>query len=408
MIMTLRKWKKWQIALAVFGLLAIGLAFLWPTAPQPPGSVTSVAQLEAYAEALVKFGTPPGMSLVVVKNGETVYSKGFGWADRPRQITATPQTVYHWWSCTKIVTAIAVLQLQERGKLRLEDSVTHYLPFFKVQYPSAASRVITIQHLLTHSSGLPDAGFRIMSWIHHDGEPSVNQTAMVENVLPEFSELAFEPGDHAEYTNIGYMVLGAIIEKVTGQAYEDFIRENVLEPLGMKHTDFLYTRAMEPYEAAGSHPLFDKWVPLIPFLGASYVREIYGNHVWLKRAYNDQTPPSGLIGPAEDAARLVIAYLNGGELDGQRILSRESIAAMTHEGHIKGKADDPEINRRQGIGWRVYDDQGRMMIKHDGGGLGFSTVMQLYPDEGLGIVLFTNDVTSETRKIVRVAGGLKW
>ena len=114
-----------------------------------------------------------------------------------------------------------------------------------------------------------------------------------------FRTLAFEPGDHAEYTNIGYMVLGAIIEKVTGQAYEDYIRENVLEPLGMKHTDFLYTRAMEPYEAAGSHPLFDKWAPLIPFLGASYVREIYGNHVWLKRAYNDQTPPSGLIGPAD-------------------------------------------------------------------------------------------------------------
>ncbi|RPH80469.1 MAG: class A beta-lactamase-related serine hydrolase [Nitrospiraceae bacterium] len=133
--MTLRKWKRWQIALAVFGMLAIGLAFLWPKAPQPPSSVTSVAQLEAYTEALVNFGTPPGMSLVVVKNGEIVYSKGFGWADHPRQIAATPQTVYHWWSCTKIVTAIAVLQLQEQGKLRLEDSVAQFLPFFKVHCP---------------------------------------------------------------------------------------------------------------------------------------------------------------------------------------------------------------------------------------------------------------------------------
>jgi D-alanyl-D-alanine carboxypeptidase len=231
---------------------------------------------------------------------------------------------------------------------------------------------------------------------------------MVERVLPEFSTLVFEPGDHAEYTNIGYMVLGAIIEKVTGQAYEDYIRLNILKPLGMEHTDFLYTKTMEPYEAAGAHPLFDKWTPLIPFLGGSYVREIAGNHVWLRRVYNDQTPPTGLIGPATDAARLVATYLNGGELDGRRILSRESIAAMTHEGHIRGKADDPQINRRQGIGWQAYDDKGRLMIKHDGGGLGFSTTMQLYPDENLGFVLFTNDVACEGWRIVNLAAGLDW
>jgi D-alanyl-D-alanine carboxypeptidase len=406
--MTLGKWKRWQIVLAVFGMLAIGLAFLWPRAPQPPDTVTSVAQLEAYIKTLVDFGTPPGMSLVVVKNGEVVYSKGFAWADHPRQIAATPQTVYHWWSCTKIVTAIAILRLREQGKLRLDDSITKFLPFLKLQYPSVASRVITIQHLLNHSSGLPDAGFRIMSWIHHDGEPSVDQTAMVEKVLPGFSTLAFEPGDHAEYTNIGYMVLGAIIEKVTGQAYEDYIRESILEPLGMKHTDFLYTKAMEPYEATGAHPLFDMWTPLIPFVAWSYVREISGNHVWLKRVYNDQTPPSGLIGPATDAARLVTAYLNGGELDGRRVLSRESIIAMTYEGQIRGKADDPQINRRQGIGWQVYDDRGRLRIKHEGGGLGFSTVMQMYPEDKLGFVLFTNDVACEGWRIVNLAAGLDW
>jgi len=153
--MTLGKWKRWQIALAVVGLLVIGLAFLWPKAPKPPNTVASVEELEAYIETLVDFGTPPGLSLVVVKNDQLAYSKGFGWADHPRQIAATPQTVYHWWSCTKILTAIAVLQLQEQGKLRLNDSVTQFLPFFKVQYPSAASRVVTIQDLLTHSSGLP-------------------------------------------------------------------------------------------------------------------------------------------------------------------------------------------------------------------------------------------------------------
>jgi CubicO group peptidase (beta-lactamase class C family) len=247
-----------------------------------------------------------------------------------------------------------------------------------------------------------------MSWIHHDGEPPVNQTALLEKVLPDFSKLEFEPGNHAEYTNIGYMVLGAIIEKVSGETYEAYIREHLLEPLGMMHTDFQYTQAMEPFEAAGSHPLFDKWTPLVPFIAPSYVREVSGRHLWLKRVYTDQTPSTALIGPATDAARLVAAYLNGGELDGRRILSEESIARMTHEGHIKGKANDPNKNRQQGIGWQVYDDHGQMMMKHDGGGLGFSTVMQLYPDKKLGFVLFTNDVTCDTWSITRLASSLDW
>jgi D-alanyl-D-alanine carboxypeptidase len=406
--MTFRRWKHWQSTLAVIAILTIGLMFLWPKAPQPPKKVTSVPQLETYITSLIQSGSPPGMSLIVLKNGVTVYSKGFGWADHPRNIKANPQTVYHWWSCTKIVTAIAVLQLKEQGKLRLSDSVTAFLPFFKVQYPSMTSRTITIQHLLTHSSGLPDAHFRIMSWVHHDGSPSLNQTAMVEDVLPEYSTLVFEPGDHAEYTNIGYMVLGAIIEKLTGETYEEYVRKNILEPLGMKHTDFLYTKAMEPDEAGGAHPLFDLWTPLIPFVAGSYVRDISNGHIWLKRVYNDQTPPSGLIGPASDAARLLSAYLNGGELDGHRILSRESISEMSRGGYLGVGGSGAQINPKQGIAWQVYADKGRFMIKHDGGGLGFSTVMQMYPDEQLALVLFANDATCESWRIVNLAAGLDW
>jgi CubicO group peptidase (beta-lactamase class C family) len=402
------KWKKWQVVLLSFGLIIVGLLVFWPKPPEPPQIIASVGEFETYLQRLVDFGIPPGLSFVVVKDGKLFYEKGFGWADRPRKIAATSESIYHWWSITKIATAIAILQLQEEGKLRLDDPVKSYLSFFNVQYPSANSAVITIRHLLTHSSGLPDAGFRIMSWIHHDGEPSVNQTALVEKVLPDFSKLEFEPGDHAEYTNVGYMVLGAIIEKVSGQTYETYIRKHLLEPLGMTHTDFQYTHAMEPFEAAGSHPLFDKWTPLVPFIAASYVREISGNHLWFKRVYNDQTPPTGLIGSATDAAHLAAAYMNGGELDGRRILSQESIARMTNEGHIKGKTNDPRSKRMQGIGWQVYDDDGRVMIKHEGGGLGFSTVMQLHPDKKLGFVLFTNDVTCQTWRIMNLAASLSW
>ena len=402
------KWKRWQLLLLSFVLLLVGLQLFWPKVPSPPVTITSVAEFESYMEKLVDFGTPQGMTFVVIKNGRVIYSKGSGWADRPRNIPAGPETSYHWWSCTKIATAIAVLQLQEKGKLRLDDRVIQYLPFFKVQYPSAASKAISIRNLLNHSSGLPEPGFRIMSWIHHDGEPSVNQTELVERVLPEYAKLMFEPGERTAYTNVGYMVLGAVIEKVTGQTYEAYIKEHILDPLGMNHTDFLYTKAMEPDEAAGSHPVFDLWTPLIPFVGGTYVREVFGGHLWFKRVYTDQTPPTGLIGSANDAARLALAYLNEGELDGRRILSRESITWMTHAGLAKAGDNDPRISRRQGIGWQMYNDRGRLMIKHEGGGLGFSTIIQLYPDDKLGFVLFTNDVGCECWRIVNLAATLSW
>jgi CubicO group peptidase (beta-lactamase class C family) len=407
-IMKSRKRKKWLIVLLIFSLILIGLMVFWPRAPKPPETVKSIAELEIYLEKLVDFGTPPGMSLVVVKNDSIIYSKGFGWADQPRKIRATPETVYHWWSITKIVTAIAILQLQEQGKLHLDDPVSKFLPFFKVQYLSPTSKTITIRNLLNHSSGIPDPVFKIMRWIHHEGEPNLNQTALVEKVLPDFSKLTFEPGTDTRYTNIGYMVLGAIIEKVTNQTYENYIRQNILQPLGMDHTDFIYTKEMETYEAAGSHPLFDKWTPLVPFIAGSYIREIYGNHIWLEHIYTDQTPPSGLIGSVMDAACLERAFLNNGVFDDRRILSAESVKQMTTESHIK-KVDDPfPYFVRQGFGWQVYKDRGGLMLRHEGGGIGFNTIMQIYPDEKLGFILFSNDVKCEYWQIIKYVASLNW
>jgi CubicO group peptidase (beta-lactamase class C family) len=231
---------------------------------------------------------------------------------------------------------------------------------------------------------------------------------LIKKVLPDYSKLKFEPGDHAEYSNLGYMVLGAIIEGVTGMLYEDYIRRNVLQPLRMNRTDFLYTKAMGPDEAAGAHPIFDLMTPLLPFAAGSYIRELECGHIWMERVYTDQTPPTGLIGSVGDAARLAAAYLNGGVFNGQRILSQESIATMTYEGQTRANDEDSLNYRRQGIGWQIYGKSGRRVLTHDGGGPGFSTKIQLYPDEHLGFVLFTNDATCEPWKIINLAGTLKW
>jgi CubicO group peptidase (beta-lactamase class C family) len=379
--------------------------------PKPPDNVSNILELENYLNKLTGSGTPPGLTLAVVKNDSLIYCKGFGWADKPGKIKAAPATIYHWWSCTKIITAIAILQLQEKRLLNINDPVYMYLPFFNVDYPSDTCKKITILNLLNHSSGLPDLSvITLINWIHHYGEPSVNQTNFLIKKLPKYSSLNFEPGDHFQYSNLGYMVLGAIIEKVTGITYEDYVRNNILLPLRMKNTDFVYTNAMKLNEAAGAHPLFNIMTPLIPFLAGSYIRELDWSHIWLKRVYTDQTPPSGLIGSTEDASHLVAAYLNGGELNGIRILSPESLRNMTYSGYSKIKGDDTSIYRRQGIGWQIYGRPGsdRWVLTHDGGGPGFCTKIQLYPDEKLGFILFANDDTCEPWKIVKLAAAIKW
>jgi len=404
--------KKNKFVLIVFLLLVIVYGYsVWPKIPQPPDSVKNVTELNAYLEELVNSGTPQGLSMVIVKNDSIVYNKGFGWADSPRKIQATPQSVYHWWSITKIPTAIAILQLQEKGKLQLDDSVSKYLSFFKVKYPSDKSNAITIRHLLNHSSGITDASaFSLMKWIHHDGEPNLNQTAFVEKVFPKYSTLKFEPGENTAYTNIGYMLLGAIIEKVSEQSYKDYIRHYILEPLQMKDTDFVYTKRMEPYEAAGSHPSFNFMSPLFYTMIGSYIRETSKKHIWMKRVYTDQEPSSALIGSVMDAAHLVRAYLNNGIFDGHRILSEKSIRLMTNNSHVSKVDDKASYYNSQGIGWQVYKEKSGYKLEHTGGGPGFYSIMQIYPNDNLGLILFCNDITFEKYgwKVLRLGANLNW
>jgi CubicO group peptidase (beta-lactamase class C family) len=393
----------------VLTVVAIGVAAFRPRPPQPPARVADIAGLEAYLDQIVRFGRPPGLSLAIVKAGRVVYQKGFGFADGPRRIPARPDTVYRWWSMTKIPTAIAILQLREQGRLSLGDPVAKYLPFFSVHYPSPASPVVTVRHLLNHSSGLPDLGLGLVRYVHREDEPPVNQTAFAEKVLPGCATLAFEPGSRAAYSNLGYILLGAIVESVTGQRYEDYVREHILAPLRMAHTDFVYTQALRPHAAAGSQPLLARWTPLLPLVvkdWGAFEREVDGGHIWFNTLYTDYTPSTGLIGDAPDVTRLMLAYLNDGEWEGQRILTAEGVSMMTHADRTSSAvAAFPD--HRQGLGWVVACGC-RECLEHQGGGPGFGTAFRVYPREGLGIVVLTNDMTTDTRAILRLAADLRW
>jgi CubicO group peptidase (beta-lactamase class C family) len=407
-IKSLINWQKSLKALSILAFILLAIYIDCQGQKDVPKSVANVLELETYVKKLTDKGIPPGMTVLVVKDSNIVYNKGFGWADRPKNIAAAPETVYHWFSITKVFTAIAIMQLEEQGKLKLDDKVSQYLTFFKVKYPSDSSKQITILNLLNHSSGIDDAKMDLIRWVRHDNEPPVNQTEMIKKAFPKYSKLIFEPGSQTTYTNVGYMVLAAIIEQVSGLSYEDYVRKNIFIPLGMIHTDFVYTAEMGTNEAAGSHPFYDMITLLMPFTVRKYVRETYKKHVWFRRFYTNQTSPSGLIGPASDLSLLILAYNNKGEWNGKRILSEESVHKMTYTGFIKNANDDPNNFSKKGIAWMVNRSPDRFIISHTGGGLGFNTTLQIYPEEKLGVVVLSNDTKCKAWQIGDLAASIKW
>jgi D-alanyl-D-alanine carboxypeptidase len=380
-------------------ILAAGLVAFAPHAPATPKQVSNQEELEAYLDRLTASGNPPGLSVVVVKDGVIVYNKAFGYADAPGRIKATPNTIYHWWSMTKIPTAIAVMQLQEQGGLEFDDQVTKYLPWFEVKYPSSSSSAITIRNLLQHTSGLPDSVPSMAGWVHYSDE-TYNQTEVLKEHLPEFNTLKFEPGSKAVYSNVNYMVLGAVIEAISGQTYESFITENILQPLGMSSTAFVVSPAMAEHEAAGTLAVVHPYTPLLPVLldAKKLVREREGNLFWLNRFYIDATPSTGLIGPAPDVARFMLAYLNHGTVDGESILRPESISMLT---------DTPSVDGR-GLGWAIGETDSERYLEHMGGGAGFATTMRIYPGSGLGIAILSNGTDLDRTGLADLLHSLDW
>lgn len=180
-------------------------------------------------------------TVLIAKQGKVLFSKGYGLANAEHGIPNTSQTVFRLGSITKQFTAVAILQLQEQGKLKIQDPISKYLP----EYPRGDQ--ITIHHLLTHTSGIPSiTDFPNLSKIQrHPATP--------EKVMVYFKDLPleFEPGSNCKYSDSGYIVLGAIVERAAGVPYEKYVQDHFFLPLGMKATYFDHNQRVIPHRAAG-------------------------------------------------------------------------------------------------------------------------------------------------------------
>jgi CubicO group peptidase (beta-lactamase class C family) len=202
-----------------------------------------VDKLDKLITAYAEYGKFNG-SVLVAEKGKVIYKKGFGLADMEWNIANQTDTKHRLGSITKQFTAMAIMQLVEQGKLKLDTPISTYLP----DYPKKNGEVITIHHLLTHSSGIPN--FTSFQTYFKNIRPNFYNPVQLVNLFAD-STLQFKPGERHAYSNSGYVLLGYIIEKVTGKSYEQVLQENIFTPLKMNNTGYDHYRRMLKNRASG-------------------------------------------------------------------------------------------------------------------------------------------------------------
>ena len=356
-----------SLFLAFIALLAALLPLAQPAGvqagPAPmagPEMATLMGTIDTYVERERQAARIPGIALAIVQGDQVVHLQGFGEAD-PSGRAVTAQTPFVIGSASKSFTAVAIMQLVEAGKVELDAPVQRYLPWFRVADAAASAR-ITVRHLLTHSSGLPGGDETpIISREDTSADAIERQVRALATV-----ELAHPPGSTVEYSSKGYTTLGLIVETVSGQSYEAYVRQHIFTPLQMDHS---FT---SPEEARG--------------FGLAE-----GHQFWFGQPRQARLPfprgvlPAGyLVSSAEDMSRYLLAHLNGGRVGEARILSPAGVAELHRPAMSAG--DGISI----GMDWGVADVDGVRLLQHDGNTNNYRSEVYFAPEAGWGFVLLMN------------------
>jgi CubicO group peptidase (beta-lactamase class C family) len=347
---------------AAAGLIAAALgASLAPAAPAlaatDPSAATVVAgglgaELDAYLSRLAGLGFSG--TAAVAKDGELVLCRGYGLADREARRPVGPETVFTVGSITKQFTGAAILKLQELGQLDVTDTLDRFFPDAP---PDKAG--ITLHQLLTHTAGFPGA-------IGDDFDLTATRDAFLARAMS--TELLFAPGARHEYSNVGYSLLGIVIELVSGQGYEDFLAEHLLSPAGLERTGYLRPRYGHADLAVG-YENGRRWGTV---LGHPMLKD---GPSWHLRANG------GIHSTAREMVRWVQALRTGAVLSAA---SREQLFAP----HVDEGAGDSWY----GYGWVTFQrPDGKRFLAHNGGNGIFSADCRLYPDDGVTLFVASND-----------------
>jgi CubicO group peptidase (beta-lactamase class C family) len=336
-------------------------------APAPGRGVRDRAELEAFLDGVMAANMRDkhvaGATVSVVKDGALVFAKGYGYADVAKRTPVDAErTLFRIGSTSKLFTWTAVMQLVEQGKLDLDADVNKYLDF---KIPATFPQPITLRHIMTHTPGFEEDGRDLI------GDDSTYNLPLGRWLATHIPGRVRPPGTYASYSNYATALAGYIVQRVSGVPWDDYIEQHVLTPLGMTHTS---TRQPLPARLHGDMSQGYIWG------GGSYVPK--------KFEIVEPMPAGSIAASAADMSKFMIAHLNDGTLNGQRILADSTAKRM----HARAFTHDPRLPGFA-LGFYEKTSHGLRIIGHGGDTQYFHTDLALIPDEKLGVFVSYNTVT---------------
>jgi CubicO group peptidase (beta-lactamase class C family) len=345
--------------LVIAPLMSVPQAYALPAQGKSPDRFETVREL---IRRKLDDGSAPSVAVAVAKHGKIVWEEGFGWADKERKIPATENTMYSLASVSKPFTATGLMTLVQAGKINLDKPIDDYLGEAKLKGWAGDARQATVRRVANHSSGLPlHAQFFVRNGPYP--VPSDDET------IRHYGNIVTVPGQHFQYSNIAYGILGYVVSRVSGQSYADFMRDAVFRKLGLTHTSVDIPAGLDAsvairYDEKGMPiPLYD----------------------------SDHPGACAVYSSAHDLIRFGMFHLKD-HLAGQAaILSDASIDEMHRSTMNTGKARTNNGNG-YGVGWGVGDNRadGYRTLAHGGGMAGVSTELILVPSEDIAVAVLIN------------------
>lgn len=333
-------------------------------------------KLDAYYQKALKEWDVPGMAIAIVKDDSVIFARGYGVQDLKAGGTVDANTVFGIASNTKAYTAAALAVLVDQGKLKWEDKVTKYLPYLKLYNPYVTEN-LTIEDLLSHRAGLGTFSGDLL-WY--------NTTYSRRDILERarYLEPAYGFRDGYGYSNLMFIAAGEVIEAASGQKWENFIKSNFFQPLGMSRSYTSVNELAGKQNVASPH-------------GTDVNDKPYATKLV---AWDNWNPAAGIFTSVLQHAQWMRLQLNRGTYKGKRIFSEEASHNMwtAHNPLPVSKQSENIVPSTHfsatGLGWFLNDYEGRKIVAHGGGHEGMNSRTVLVPEEGLGIVILTNSMSS--------------
>jgi CubicO group peptidase (beta-lactamase class C family) len=364
---------KMLIALIVL-LLAILMAC--SSGPQLDPEISGkVPRALDYCSQIEKEARYPGFCYsAFTVDSELIFCRG-GYADIAGGVQVDDTSVFYNFSMTKVVTALAVVQLHDRGLLSINEPLSTYLPDLPHD--------VTIKQVLSHSSGIPNPSWGT-HYVHYpEAEEKLDRIELLRQVIDENRKLKFEPGSNVAYSNLGYAILGAVIEDVSGMKYEEYVERHIFAPIGLDRSKIGF-RPPQLSDVTESyiHNRFITKFMMKRMLPVS-LKADYGKWTTMRENYSFDLPAhGGMLASADELTIFLQAVL----LKDPELLSDrgwELIFTPLAEG-----------KESYACGWRVKEKEGKQYFEHAGGAMGISTMMRIYPDEGTATIFLSNVLDS--------------